>query len=165
MTNKFQIPNSKFKKTAKVIFVALAIVFLGVGCSKKTDIVVQNQESTSKESTQSKIDPKEAITKIQKQNSQVSFLVEGVDKTEKTITISKGEVETPLQVLEIYYKIETKDFSGIVGKYVVSINGIKENSGKNFWAMYVNGQQAKVGASDYKLKQGDKIVWKLEEIK
>ncbi|MEK7634072.1 MAG: DUF4430 domain-containing protein [Patescibacteria group bacterium] len=46
--------------------------------------------------------------------------------------------------------------------YIIGINGIAaQNSKKEFWAFYVNGKMAEVGAGSYKLKEGDKIEWKL----
>lgn len=48
--------------------------------------------------------------------------------------------------------------------YVTEINGQEAlNSKKEYWAFYVNGKQATVGAGSYKLKDGDKIEWKIEK--
>ncbi len=47
--------------------------------------------------------------------------------------------------------------------FVTSINGlVADDSKSEFWAFYVNGQQAAVGAGDYNSIAGDKIEWKLE---
>jgi hypothetical protein len=47
--------------------------------------------------------------------------------------------------------------------FVTSIDGLVADDSKNeFWAFYVNGQQAAVGAGDYSSVAGDKIEWKLE---
>ena len=46
---------------------------------------------------------------------------------------------------------------------VVSIDGTKANSEKReFWAFYVNGEMAQVGATDYKSKDTDIIDWRIE---
>lgn len=77
----------------------------------------------------------------------------------------EGETgRTALEILKERYTVETKEFSGI-GEYVTSINGKKEDAGKNFWAFYVNGKQSQVGASQYPTKTGEVIEWKLELIK
>ncbi len=46
---------------------------------------------------------------------------------------------------------------------IISIDKIKADSDKReFWAFYVNGKMAEVGAADYKTKDGDIIDWKIE---
>lgn len=45
--------------------------------------------------------------------------------------------------------------------YVNAIDSIKAGD-HQFWAFYVNGKQAEVGAKDYQTKTGDAIEWKLE---
>lgn len=48
--------------------------------------------------------------------------------------------------------------------YITEINGIAAQvSKKEYWAFYVNGKMAEVGAGSYKLKEGDKIEWKIEK--
>ena len=48
--------------------------------------------------------------------------------------------------------------------YVIEINGkTADDSKKEFWAFYVNDKMAEVGAGSYKLKDGDKIEWKIEK--
>jgi hypothetical protein len=49
------------------------------------------------------------------------------------------------------------------GFFVEEINGVKNNP-RNFqyWIYYINGQEANMGISAMKLKQGDIIVWKYE---
>ena len=46
---------------------------------------------------------------------------------------------------------------------VTTINGRKaEESKREYWAFYVNGQMASVGPAEYKTKSGEKIEWKIE---
>ncbi len=48
--------------------------------------------------------------------------------------------------------------------YVTGINGRKaDGKKKEYWAFYINGKPATVGAGSYILKQGDKIEWKIEK--
>lgn len=139
--------NYKFQKIVRPILVASAIVFLAVACTKQNsgDLFPQTLEN-------------------QRQQIQVSHFVESVDKGDQLFNYYVDENKTALDLLKSGHEVETKTFAG-VGEYVTVINGAKESPGKNFWALYVNGAQAQTGASDYKPKNGDKIVWQLEEIK
>ncbi|MBI5466716.1 MAG: DUF4430 domain-containing protein [Candidatus Kerfeldbacteria bacterium] len=38
----------------------------------------------------------------------------------------------------------------------------RQPADRQFWAYYVNGKQADVGAKEYQTKNGDQIEWKLE---
>ncbi|MEK8228800.1 DUF4430 domain-containing protein [Oerskovia sp. M15] len=47
--------------------------------------------------------------------------------------------------------------------YVVAIDGREvQESAKEFWALYVNGETAQVGAGTLVTETGDEITWKLE---
>lgn len=47
--------------------------------------------------------------------------------------------------------------------FVTSIDGVTaDNSKHQYWAFYVNGKLAQVGAGAYVTKDGDEIKWKLE---
>jgi hypothetical protein len=47
--------------------------------------------------------------------------------------------------------------------FVTSINGVAADDSKHeYWAFYVNGKLAQVGAGSYTTKDGDDIQWKLE---
>ena len=51
-----------------------------------------------------------------------------------------------------------------VNAYLTEINNQEAlNSKKEYWAFYVNGKMAEVGAGSYQLKDGDKIEWKIEK--
>jgi LPXTG-motif cell wall-anchored protein len=47
------------------------------------------------------------------------------------------------------------------GKMITSINGVKME-GTNYWAFYVNGKMASVGADSYELKANDQISFQFE---
>lgn len=53
-----------------------------------------------------------------------------------------------------------KNYTGI-GKFIVAINGVKGNGDQN-WIYYVNGKEAQVGVSNYKINPGDVVSWKYE---
>ncbi len=68
--------------------------------------------------------------------------------------------QTALALLKDRATVVTKDSS--YGPYVDSINGIKGGTDGKYWAFYVNGKRASVGADAYTTKAGDKIEWKFE---
>lgn len=61
--------------------------------------------------------------------------------------------------LELLQQKHTVDVSA--EGFVNSIDGQKP-SDHQFWAFYINGQSATVGAKDYQAKTNDTIDWKLE---
>ena len=61
--------------------------------------------------------------------------------------------------LELLQQNHTVDVSA--QGFVNAIDGRKPGD-RQFWAYYVNGQQAGVGAKDYQAKTNDTIEWKLE---
>ena len=71
--------------------------------------------------------------------------------------------KTAAEVLKSFHTVETQEFPG-VGEFVSRINGVPEDTSKYFWAFYVNGEMAQVGASQYVTKSTDFVEWKLEEI-
>ena len=86
-----------------------------------------------------------------------------IDRLEQKCEISYVGVEgkNALELLKSTHQVETQKFS--FGEMVQSIDGVASPS-TNFWAFYVNGKQADVGAGDYQTKSGDKLSWKLQKI-
>jgi hypothetical protein len=83
--------------------------------------------------------------------------------TQSTLVSYKGEDgKTAMAVLKEKYTVETKTYS--FGDSVESINGLKSDAG-HYWAFYVNGVAAEVGADAYQSKSTDTIEWRYEEIK
>jgi hypothetical protein len=54
-----------------------------------------------------------------------------------------------------------KNYLGM-GEFIDSINGIKNNNNLS-WIYYVNGKEAQVGVSNYKINPGDIVSWKYEK--
>jgi hypothetical protein len=96
---------------------------------------------------------------VQQQNFSVYLKVaDQKDFVKQEITIGK----TALDLTREKAIIKTKGEG--VNAYVTEINGQEAlNSKKEYWAFYVNGKMAEVGAGSYKLKDGDKIEWKIEK--
>ena len=58
---------------------------------------------------------------------------------------------------------ESKNYPGM-GQFIYSINGVKSD-GSNYWIFYVNGKEAQIGVSNYKLNEDDQIEWRYEKSK
>lgn len=77
----------------------------------------------------------------------------------RSIKIQKGSTALNLLGETVDYKSEGENENA----YIISINGIAADQEKNqFWAFYINGAQAEVGAGSYILKEGDEVLWKVE---
>lgn len=72
------------------------------------------------------------------------------------------EGRSALELLKDRYRVETKEYG--FGEMVQSINGVAADK-DHFWAFYINGEMAQVGAGEYSTSNGELIEWKLEEIK
>ncbi|WP_246256625.1 DUF4430 domain-containing protein [Isoptericola halotolerans] len=48
--------------------------------------------------------------------------------------------------------------------FVTAIKGHAAEDGAEFWAFYVDGEMAQVGAGSFETEDGQQIQWKLEEI-
>lgn len=80
-----------------------------------------------------------------------------------TIKYQGVEGKTALELLKNSHTVTTKQFS--FGEMVVAIDGVEPAPNEAYWAFYVNGSLAAVGAGSYVTKNGDQIEWRLEEIK
>jgi len=79
----------------------------------------------------------------------------------QNVTYQGQQGKTALDILKNKFTVQTKEFSG--GEFVQTISGVTPDD-KHYWAFYVNGAEATVGASQYVTKDSDVIEWKLKEI-
>jgi len=100
--------------------------------------------------------------------------VEIKEETNKKIILEieekkyETEIEKEISVYEFMTKLQEegkinfkeKTYLGM-GKLIEEINGLK-NDGNKYWIYYVNGKEAQVGVSNYKIKAGDVVSWKYE---
>jgi len=91
------------------------------------------------------------------------------DRTYPLSVTSSTTVYEAMQLLQIDsrqpFTFSAKNYPGM-GYFIEEINGIKNDTKTNtYWIMYVNGQSAQVGASQYILKPNDIITWKYEAAK
>ncbi|GEM_PF-1290557 len=54
--------------------------------------------------------------------------------------------------------IEKRNFPGL-GIFVEAIQGV-HNTSNSYWQFWVNGEYSKIGASQYALKDGNRVLWK-----
>lgn len=71
------------------------------------------------------------------------------------------EGRTALELLKENYAVETENFS--FGEMVTTIDGIAADQ-SHFWAFYVNGEMAVVGAGEYQSDGSETFEWRLKEI-
>jgi hypothetical protein len=76
-------------------------------------------------------------------------------------TIETQQGKTALDLLQKSHKTVTSGEGS--NAFVTKIDDRKaDTTKKEFWAFYVNGKQAQVGAGSYILQSNDKIEWKIE---
>lgn len=78
-------------------------------------------------------------------------------------TEDSGSVADFMDKLKQEEKINfTEENYAGMGKFIESINGIK-NSGDKNWIYYVNNKKADIGVSNYQIKNGDIVSWRYEK--
>lgn len=131
------------KKKKGVLFITFGVIILvlGINFTLGSHLLKQSQTKSTLPSQQT-VTKKEQIT-----ITHDSFSYQGV------------EGKTALALLKKKAKNVELSNSGLV----VSINGRKaEDSKKEFWAFYVNGEMAQVGPAEYITEDKDLIEWKIE---
>ena len=76
----------------------------------------------------------------------------------QTFNIKSGE--SVLDLLARTKNIQVKEYS--FGKMVTTIDNLKNGQNKKYWIYFINDQEAKIGASNYKLKPGERVIWKFK---
>lgn len=129
----------KFSKSMILGVVALVLVAAGV-----VTIALTNQKKTEE----------------QNHKHTTSQSSEKAQDSSKYVTYKGVEGKTALELLKTEATVVTKDSS--FGPYVDSINGVAGGTDGKYWAFYVNGQMAQVGADAYVTQATDKVEWKFE---
>lgn len=92
-------------------------------------------------------------TTVQRSHSTVNSAVK--TKT-SSVTYSGQDGKNALELLQSGHRVDVSSAG-----FVNAIDGVAP-ADHQFWALYVNGKQAEVGAKDYQTKTSDQIEWKLE---
>ena len=99
------------------------------------------------------------------QKSGATLKVVGKDQKDlytSAYPISFLDKATAFQLLQVTLGSDKVGYSDSqYGKFITSINGVAP-TGNDYWAFYVNGKQASVGADSYQLKPGDQISFQYE---
>ncbi len=115
--------------------VALSALLLGAGCSF-TQTVNVNQTTTT--------------------NTINSQTAEVCQPSDRCVQYAGQDGKNALELLQSDHQVDVSDQG-----FVNAIDGV-EPGDREFWALYVNGEQAQVGAKDYHTKDGETIEWTLE---
>lgn len=77
-----------------------------------------------------------------------------------TYSYAGEDGKTAFQLLDEKYSVVSQQFDfGVMVKSIES----DESTDSRYWLYYVNGQQPTVGADVYQTKEGDTILWRLEQ--
>jgi LPXTG-motif cell wall-anchored protein len=92
----------------------------------------------------------------------ISLKVTGNKGVMKELTsLAFVDEPTALQALQLAYGNKLEVIDTQYGKMINAIDGLKAE-GTFYWAFYINGQMATMGADSYKLKAGDQISFSYE---
>ncbi len=111
-------------------------------------------------------------TKESNTKASSSEVVKSSEKSEQGVTVTLQEDGKEISSKEI--EVKDKALLGDVmadnfditeeNSMISSIDGKKQdNKAEKYWIYSVNGKEAEVAASEYKLKAGDKVVWNLSK--
>ncbi|MEH7236900.1 DUF4430 domain-containing protein [Bacillus sp. JJ1562] len=135
----------------KLLFALLSLGLL-FGCSND-----QPTNDTSNNNSSEKINKEEKaeiVTVVISKNNGEEII------EEKEIEIEAGKEVTVMDVMQENFEIETQ----FDGAFVASINGVAgSEEEKTSWFYSVNGEEAMVGANEFKLEPEDKIEFDLHK--
>lgn len=164
----------------KIIYSLLLVSLLAAGCNQKKTSPAPVPESTQPVESQQAQKPlgqtptvqnagqpdyapspvQPAPSQEQSQDLTVYQAVQGSNTNLPSYQIKENT--TALDLLKTSHQVETKDY-GSLGEMVVSVDSMKARVDQ-FWAFYVNGKLANVGAGSYILRNHDKVEWKLNSV-
>ncbi|WP_085991998.1 DUF4430 domain-containing protein [Oceanobacillus senegalensis] len=139
------------KKWNGLIIVSIMIISIGLlaGCSFGEETEDNGASTSTTDSTHSTEVPENHVRITVSINHGNEFI------TEEEIPIEDGDIL--LDVMEENFYVEQK------GGFITSIERVKaSDEEKTAWMYYVNGEMPTVGASEYELSSGDKIVFDLQ---
>ncbi|WP_453995334.1 DUF4430 domain-containing protein [Bacillus nitroreducens] len=133
----------------KILFVLLSLGLL-FGCSNEgTTNDTSNNDASESANQEEKA---EIVTVVISKNNGEEII------EEKEIEIESGKEVTVMDVMQENFEVETQ----FDGAFVASINGVAgSDEEKTSWFYYINGEEAMVGANEYKVEPEDKIEFDL----
>jgi len=133
----------------KILFVLLSLGLL-FGCSNEgTTNDTSNNDASESANQEEKA---EIVTVVISKNNGEEII------EEKEIEIESGKEVTVMDVMQENFEVETQ----FDGAFVASINGVAgSDEEKTSWFYSINGEEAMVGANEYKVEPEDKIEFDL----
>nr|WP_309100774.1 DUF4430 domain-containing protein [Fredinandcohnia onubensis] len=137
----------------KKLLVALLSLGILFGCSNDPSTNESSNNNTA-ETVDKKETAAEIVTVVISKNNGEEII------EEKEIKIESGKEVTVMDVMQANFDIETQ----FDGAFVSSINGVAgSEEEKTSWFYSVNGEEAMVGANEFKLEPEDKIQFDLHK--
>ncbi|WP_099351734.1 DUF4430 domain-containing protein [Fredinandcohnia onubensis] len=137
----------------KKLLVALLSLGILFGCSNEPSTNESSNNNTA-ETVDKEETAAEIVTVVISKNNGEEII------EEKEIKIESGKEVTVMDVMQANFDIETQ----FDGAFVASINGVAgSEEEKTSWFYSVNGEEAMVGANEYKLEPEDKIEFDLHK--
>lgn len=134
------------KITKALLLMSLGVILVGCGATKEAD---QATDTSNSKTTETSEKAEEKVTIILND--------EDTEIASKEITFEKGDF---LQdVMEKNFDVLEED------GMIASLEGHeKDDKEQKYWLYEVNDKQPEVGAKEYELQPGDKIVWNLQKL-
>jgi len=137
----------------KKLLVALLSLGILFGCSNAPSTNESSNNNTA-ETVEKEETAAEIVTVVISKNNGEEII------EEKEIEIESGKEVTVMDVMQANFDVETQ----FDGAFVASINGVAgSEEEKTSWFYSVNGEEAMVGANEYKLEPEDKIEFDLHK--
>lgn len=108
--------------------------------------------------------PEQGVAQTTPKAATVSVIIDTGEAMQKFPAVPYQEgmsVSGALQALASSSSIQlsTKDYSGELGVFIESINGVGPGDKTKWWQFWVNNEYSTVGASVYMLRAGDEVVF------
>lgn len=140
------------KKINKFINLALFLAIVGLLIFRQKRI----QEIFSEKSAQKEV---EIIPSIAP-SAQLEFKVAEEAKESYQFTATDS-AQNALELAQNELKLDLKEYS--FGTMIEGVNGLMADN-QHYWAIYQNGEYAKIGIAEIELNKGDQLELKYEEI-
>ena len=156
-------------KSKKIIIYGFLIIALGLflifllTSNNKTKDILSNTEIINVQKENTKEIKSVPLEKVSEKAIQTILEING--------TRYESEIKKEISVYDFMTQLKDtgkitfteKTYSGM-GKFIEEINGVKSDR-DNYWIYYVNGVEASIGVSNYKINPGDVVSWKYEKNK
>jgi hypothetical protein len=109
----------------------------------------------------------EVLVSAEQSFEEVILVTEGADYKKSWQVEIEGEVTVEevlgLAVERNYLDVGLVDYGGSMGVFIESLDGVaNSNTEKTYWHLYINDVLSSVGASQAKVRAGDRVIWKYE---